>query len=450
MNTNFLKTSIAVGGMLAMFAGVAWAQEQEPSPVRYTVIDLGVVGPSFASPGQPFVITNDGLVSGEVVLPSGPSQAVLYYKGSTKDIGTPGLGGPNSAAFGVNNFGQAVGQADTLTSDPRGEDFCGSAALGLVHSGNTCLPFLWQDGAMTALPTLRDESGQRGNNGQAWRINSFGVAVGSSENTTPDSTCPGNPVFPQVYQFKPVVWFKQFFWSKPVVHELRTISGDPDGIAFAINEAGQAAGASGSCGPFNTISLTNLVPLHAVLWENGKPIDLGNLGGDGKFFGIYATGLNNLDQVVGVSDTTNDASFHGFLWQKGHISDLGPLPGDSYSFATAISDKGVVLGLSLDANFNARAVLWRDGKPVDLNTLIPAGSTLSLLTACSINSSGEIIGIAMGTSNAETHAYLATPIFDDEDSDSAKSSVEGGNRERAKTLQQLRFGRLASPTKEPQ
>ena len=109
------------------------------------------------------------------------------------------------------------------------------------------------------------------------------------------------------------------------------LDGDPDGIAFAINNLGQVVGATGTCGPFNTIEQNNLIPLHAVLWQNGNAIDLGNLGGDGKFFGIFASGLNDYGQVVGASDTTNDTSFHGFLWQQGHITDLVPLTGDSYS-----------------------------------------------------------------------------------------------------------------------
>jgi probable HAF family extracellular repeat protein len=452
MKRSTLKTTLSriapFALSLAVFGGPVLGQE--PGPIRYAVRDLGPVGPP---PGQPFVVTKAGFVSGQVILTDGAngvSHAVVWHGGSMQDISAPGLGGVNSAAFGVNIWEQLVGEAENGKLDPKGEDFCGFKALGFSSQAISCLPFVWQNGVMSALPTLRDKYDHSGNNGQAWQINTFGVAVGSSENTTADLTCPGLPSSPQFYEFKPVVWYQPFFSAKPVVLELETVSGDPDGVAFAINDRGQAVGASGSCGPFNSINEINLVPTHAVFWLKGKPIDLGNLGGDGHFNGIFATGLNNLGQVVGVSDTTGDASFHGFLWQDGHISDLQPLPGDSYSYATAISDQGQVTGLSLDANFNLRAVLWNNGKPTDLNTLVPADTTLDLQTACSINREGQITGIALakGTTN-DYHAYLATPILGNVESDSATIGVEGTSKENAKALQQRRFGRLASQRPQP-
>jgi hypothetical protein len=45
----------------------------------------------------------------------------------------------------------------------------------------------------------------------------------------------------------------------------------------------------------------------------------------------------------------------------------------------------------------------------NLNTLIPAGSPLQLLTACSITSRGEIIGIALSTSDGSFHGYKLSP-----------------------------------------
>ena len=456
MSTKTLKVSIVAGCLFGLLGSLAFAQQksdshsQEAQLTRYIVTDLGPIGPP---PAQPFAVSDSGFVSGEVVLAGSTgnvSHAVIWKMRSMTDISSPGLGGPNSATFGVNVWGQAVGQADTSTP-ANGEDFCGSTALGLTHSGNTCVPFLFQEGAMTALPLLSDGSGARGNNGQAWQVNRLGVTVGSSENTMADSTCPGLPSSAQVYEFKPVVWFRLFPWSKPVVQALPTVAGDPDGVALAVNENGEAAGGTGSCGPFNTVTLTNLVSLHAVLWQDGKAVDLGNLGGDGHFAGIYATGLNSVRQVVGVSDTALDASFHGFLWQDGRMSDLQPLAGDSYSYATAISDKGLVLGLSIDANFNLRAALWENGKPTDLNTLVPTDTTLDLQTACSINREGQITGIALAKgTTSDFHAYLATPILGNANSDSSTTGVEGITKENAKTLPQWRFGRLASQRSLPE
>jgi hypothetical protein len=45
---------------------------------------------------------------------------------------------------------------------------------------------------------------------------------------------------------------------------------------------------------------------------------------------------------------------------------------------------------------------------VDLNTLIPASSELYLFSVCSINSQGEIIGLAFDA-QGNFHGYLATP-----------------------------------------
>jgi uncharacterized membrane protein len=241
---------------LALVAFVGPVHAFAQFPAHYTVVDLGPVGPA-TSQGQPYKITNNGLISGERVVANprdsseSISQAVLWEGTNLKVISSPGLGGPNSVAYGVNIWGQAVGQADTDTRDPNGEDFCGSTALGLTHSGNTCAPFLWQNGAMVELPRLRNKAGKEGSNGVASQNNNFGMIVGTAENAEVDATCPGASVSPQTIQFKPVIWTKAFPLSQVDLQELPTLDGDPDGIAYAINDRGQAVGATGPCGPFN-------------------------------------------------------------------------------------------------------------------------------------------------------------------------------------------------------
>ncbi len=402
---------LAAAALPAQLAGQVAAATPAHSggPSHYNLTDLGVVGPI---PGQPFHIADNGLIAGSAAV-NNAEHAFLWYRRLSLDIGTQGLGGANSIAYGVNRWGQAVGEADTTVPDPLGEDFCGFATLGYV-SGTRCVPFIWQNGVMRRLPTLADKNGLHGSNGAADVINSRGEAVGLSENTTLDPTCP--PYDPskgqsQKLQQKPVLW------RNGHVRELPTIGGDPDGNAFAINDDGQIAGGSGTCSSFNFNNFLYLQFTHAVLWNNGRPIDLGNLGGS---FGNFALGINNRGDVVGASDLKGDNAFNAFLWtrERGKMQGLAPFGTDILSVGLAINDDREVTGVSLDENFQSRAVLWLHQTPIDLNTLIPSTAGLYLLLACSVNDSGQIIGLAVD-SNGAFHGYLATPRSDKDGHDAA-------------------------------
>jgi len=382
-------------------------QEDNSEHVRYSIIDLGAVG---NPPGQPYVIANDGLIGGAAAIPDGAMHAVLWYKRLKIDIGTAGLGGPNSAAFGVNEKGQAVGQAETL--DPNGEDFCGFKAYGFPSS-TACLPFLLKDGVMHKLPTLG------GANGVANMINNRGETVGYAERNTQEKNCP-------VFQFEPVIW------KDGTIHNLHTYPGNPDGVAAWINDKGQVVGSSGTCAPsLNQNSGLYLVENHALLWEkDGSVHDLGSLGGAGGLAGNHACAINTHGQVVGHSELFHNTTFHGFLWTKETgMRDLGTLPGDFASLALGINDRGEGVGASLDASFSPRALLWKNGVITDLNTLIRAGSPLSLLFAEAINSRGEIVGLGVN-SIGETHGFLATPCdHNHADSEGCKDDGEGAAAE---------------------
>ena len=368
----------------SIFGAVALAQAP-----RYTLTDLGPLGPN----GQPFSIANNGLTGGTSILSGAAEHAVLFYKGQKGDLATPGLGGQNSVVYGANEHGQAVGQAETPTPDPNGEDFCGFKALGQPAAGTTCLPFLWQYAVMAPLPTLG------GSNGTALQLNKSGTVAGYAENTSVDPKCPA----PQKLQFKPVIW------QNAEIQELPTSSGDLEGAAYGINDSGQVVGASGTCAPYSIVTGLYMQPLHALLWETGTLTDLGNLGGTGQGMGNIPHAINNQGQVVGYSDLRGNANFHAFLWSRGTgMQDLGTLSGDVNSAANAINDAGAVVGVSLDANFNLRAFLWENGSMTDLNALIPANSPLFLMLACGINSSGQIVGFGL-TSKGEGHGYLLTP-----------------------------------------
>jgi len=363
---------------MTLFAGLAApvrlaAQGQCKEPARYTVTDLGTLGGTFSLAGG---ISNSGWVEGYSTLPGDAAEhAVLWRKGVITDLGT--LGGPNSdAAWRPGNTGNAAGGAEISTADPLAENFCG------YGDNFICLPFFWRNSVkkMTPLPTLG------GNNGWAAGINIQDMVTGNAENTTPEPTCAGTS---QVLQYKPVIW------KKGRVHELPTFPGDPVGEALSINDWGQATGWSGNC---TTV-------LHGLLWQNGKAINLGILGGTGS----EGVDINNLGQVTGASDMA-DGTFHAFLWQKGVMTDLGTLPGDVSSSGDGLNDWGQVVGGSYDASGNDRAFLWQNGVMTDLNTLIPPDSPLYLIEATgTINDHGQIAGYALQISTGETHAFLATP-----------------------------------------
>jgi probable HAF family extracellular repeat protein len=114
-----------------------------------------------------------------------------------------------------------------------------------------CLPFVWQNGMNTALPT------PGGNNATGGGINNKGQKVGQSETSKSD---PCSLAFLQV---------EAAIWEDGQVRELPPLPGDADGGASAINDSGRAVGLSGCISG----------AIHAVLWQHDTPIDLGNLGG---------------------------------------------------------------------------------------------------------------------------------------------------------------------------
>jgi probable HAF family extracellular repeat protein len=356
----------------AVFPARLASQDQLPQNAklpRYIVTDLG--------PSQSFAdgINNKGAVAGTAILRDGVTQrAFLWRDGRKTGLGT--LGGPNSAAFSrPNEKGQIAGNAETATPDPLGEDFC---AYG-THL--ICLAFTWQKGVMTPLPTLGgDNSWANGG------LNNRGQVAGLAENTTPDPTCPP----PNVLQSKPVIW------EEGKIRELPTVSGDPDGTAFAINDNGEAVGASSNC----------TTPLHAVRWrKDGSVQDLGNFGGTML---NLAQGINNRGEVVGVSDLAGDTAFHAFLWSEAEgMRDLGTFVGLPSSWAFGINDARQVVGMSCDVNGDCGAFLWQHGVMTDLNTLLPNNSPWNLIVGTSINSRGEIVGV--GDEGKGTHAVLVTP-----------------------------------------
>jgi probable HAF family extracellular repeat protein len=278
--------------------------------------------------------------------------------------------------------------------DPNGEDFCG------FGTHRQCLAAVWNHGFLRALPTIPG-----GNNSQAYWANKQGDVVGFSETSVFDSTCS----YPsQVFRYQAVVWGRG-----GIKRQLQPYADDTVSFGIGINDLGQTVGVSGMC---DNVSLPPNSPPsgpHAILWErDGSPIDLKGL----DTLNNVATSINNRGDVVGTSEMS-DGTVHSFLWtrQTGTAKDLGTYPSDAFVTVTGcchtINNQGEIVGFSINAD-GMRALVWKQGMPVDLNSLLPADSSWYLLSASSINEAGQIVGWGIN-GDGDLHAYLASPIDKD-------------------------------------
>lgn len=149
--------------------------------------------------------------------------------------------------------------------------------------------------------------------------------------------------------------------------------------AQAINSWGDIAGYSTS-GPE--------ADYHAVLWMQGRLLDLGS----GE-----ATGINDERVVVGFANS------HAFLWtQATGTIDLGTLPGGNYSQAFAVNQRGDIAGYSDCANYSGCAFLRPRSEEMQALPVLEGGYSAS---ANSINDRGDVAG-GSSTSTVSSHPVI--------------------------------------------
>jgi probable HAF family extracellular repeat protein len=418
---------------------------------HYQLVDIGTFGGPNSSFLEPLpgpgsrILNSSGTAMGSGDTPT-PDPYCAFFNfdcyvaygfkwqdGVASELGAlPGFNGLNSATgFWVSDSGLTVGVStnglDPLTGNPAWE------------------AILWgKDGYLTDLGTLG------GNESSAYAVNNRGQVAGVALNAIPDP-------YTSNFLISGATQAHAFRWTESRgMQDLGTLGGT-DCAAVSINARGQIAGWSFTNTTVNPG--TGLPTLDPFLWENGKMLDLGTLGGTvsqawalnnrGHIAGYSnlagdntgqhaflwdqkggmqdlgtlggaggaALSINDADDVVGV-DSTADGLERAFLWRHGVMTNLGTIGTDPGSEALSINSQGQVVGDTRDpiADVFLRAFLWEHGGPmVDLNTLVPRNSSSQLIKAIYVNDRGEIAvrGVLSNGNLYKLHAVLLIPCDED-------------------------------------
>lgn len=237
-----------------------------------------------------------------------------------------------------------------------------------------------------------------GTSSQGSSINTFGMIAGFSKTANDANT-------------HAAIWW---FGAKK---DLGTLGGANSAVLWPVkNDLGVVSGIaqtdkpnplneSWSCSAFISHDGNACV---GFVWAFGKMRALPPLPGG---YNSFATGTNNRLQTVGWAETgyhDPTCNNHGdsdqvlqflpVVWgpDKNQIRTLPLLPGDSDGAATAINDRGDIVGISgicdqaVGRDTAKHMVLWKDGRAIDLGNI--GGDIWN--TPMAINQLGDVVGFA--------------------------------------------------------
>jgi probable HAF family extracellular repeat protein len=248
----------------------------------------------------------------------------------------------SSVAHAMNSSGQIVG------------------AIGGAH-GDNLIAFFWPNhgGKPIGRPQHSDYS-------EAFGINDAGQVVGAAN--LQDG-------------------MRGFTWSNGNnLTLLNPLAGDSSSAAYALNNAGTAAGFSS--GPHGT---------EAVIWRNDLPQTLvaNSTNATSEALAINANG-----SVVGFLGEGSQQ--RGFIWSTNGLHELLPIPGDDSSQALAVNQSEQAAGISM-SNGLSRATLWDQNGVHNLGILQSGNHS----EAFGINNAQFVVGSS--GSSLGRHAFLWTP-----------------------------------------
>jgi probable HAF family extracellular repeat protein len=265
---------------------------------------------------------------------------------------------------GMRDLGVLPGTSESGATDINEAGVVVGGSGNDLHSGRS-RAFIWDEER-----GMRDLGTPPGWDTSATAINEDGQVAGTASFTVADG-----------YRVS-----RAYRWDRE--HGIRLLEAPPEFLntyAVGINDAGHVTGPA-----FEPSS-----GFHGILWTGrGRVQDIGTLPGEQ---GILVHGINNHDQVVGEANVAGGpVGGHAFLWEsKRGMRNLGVLPLRNHSAAYSINDRGQAVGASPYAfgyPKSGTAVMYFNGRVIDLNTLVPIGTVLELAEAVHITDSGLIAG----------------------------------------------------------
>lgn len=178
--------------------------------------------------------------------------AAVWQRGQVTDLGAlPGNSGQNTSfAAAINDDGLVTGISETGAVDP---------ATGYPEAHAV----VWKEGRILDFGTFG------GTQSFGYMVNDRGQVIGNALNAIPDPYSFGG-AFPGTTQSR------AFLWYKGTMRDLGTLGG-PDALAYINSESGKIAGYSYTNNAPNPT--TGIPTIHPFVWDNGRMIDLGTLGG---------------------------------------------------------------------------------------------------------------------------------------------------------------------------
>ncbi len=354
------------------------------------------------------------------------SPAAAEIRFVARQLGT--LGGATSSAAAINEAGEVAGTSRTAALDGSGQP--------LDHA------FLWLPEPAYGLPAgMHDLGSYTGDLGASsgFAISDAGEVVGTSSTGVPGPfggsifhafhwhdglfTDPGTstPGFDLTRAREinaageiagtelsglgcnPVLWLPEPAYGLPAGPNTLVFAENlGEGEAEGINVHGEVVGASSiACDTPNR---------HAAIWlpapAYGLPAGPTDLTPDLPLNHIAsALAISDSGLVVGYQQQVDSIFlWEPFLWDDGVLTVLPLLPGDITGVAGDVNTQGQVVGSS-----GTRAVLWEAGIAVDLNDLLPAGSSWDLRSASGINDRGQIVG--QGLYQGQLRAFVLDPVI---------------------------------------